>query len=823
MLDNTFYTYCTAYGNTLLYRGYENGEQVVKKESYSPYLFVEGDGEYKSFYGNKPLAKKKFDKIKDAKDFINKYSDVHGFEVHGYDKFHYQFLAHKFKHELNPDQSNIRYMIYDIEVISDNGFPDIEQANEPVVLISVYNSVNNELVVFGLKDHVPKTDQYTYYKLKDENSLLRAFIAYQNRYTFDFWSGWNIDLFDTIYMLNRINKILGEDYIKQLSPFGVAYQKNVEYRGKDVKSYEICGIISLDYLQLYKKFTYTGQPEYSLGYISGIELNKKKVELSGISFRDNYENHTDDFIYYNAIDTLLVKELDDKMKLFELIFIIGYLMKCNISDVFKTVAPWECFIHSVLLEDNIIFPPRHSNISEEYVGGFVQDIEPSSYTWMMTFDFSSLYPSIIRQWNISPETYRGIGKYTEPLQWLENQSLIEPSKGCSIAANGAQFSIGKIGILPKVLKFCMDGRKVSKKKMLEKKSELQKSSNKVSLEKEISSLNNRQMALKYLANSLYGCLGTAGFIFYDKSVAEAVTTTGQYAIQYMSGKIDRYLKEKYDPDVNYIPYNDTDSSFVDCALVVERHCVNMTNDEIVDFLDKYAESTIQPIINSSMDTIYDNMNGFEKILGCKREAISSKSIFMAKKRYAMYVHDSESVKYDPPTIKITGIEIVRSSTPAFVRKHLNVILERVFTTNERDIQKYVKKIKTDFLNSKISDIAFPRGVSDIDKYKDKDGYKSGCPIHVRSAIVYNKLIKGDKTAIPISNGDKIRFIYLKSPNPVGENVIGFLPADEKSILKIGQYIDYELQWEKSFIEPLKKLLVPLKWEHEPTARLNFGD
>jgi len=409
---NKFYLYCKQFGNQILYIGRENNEKIIEKYSFSPSLFVRTSSnkitKYKSIY-NEYLEEIKFSDINDAKEFISKYSDVEGFDIFGMTQFEYQFIHKNFPKEITFDLNQLKIFIIDIETIGDtenDGFPDIQQANQEIKLISVANRISEKIVVYGTRPYTGNDKSFEYKCFNSETELLKNFIRdWQDQKYPDIVTGWNTDIFDFPYLVNRVEKVLGFDWVKKLSPFGIVKEKEIEIKGKKVQTYDIFGVIQLDYLELYKKYgTYSAKESYGLGDICEEELNETKLENPGKSFFDFYTNYYNSFVEYNCHDSRLVMLLDQKKKLIELVLNIAYLAKCNIKDTFGPVKTWDVFIYHYLMDKNIIIPPNKSKETGSFEGAWVKEPQSGMHGWLMTLDFESLYPSIIRQWNLSPET-----------------------------------------------------------------------------------------------------------------------------------------------------------------------------------------------------------------------------------------------------------------------------------------------------------------------------------------------------------------------------------------------------------------------------------
>jgi len=849
-MTNKHYTYAKAWGNSILYRGIENGVSVTEKRDFSPTLYIpatkKSNSPWRGLYDNVQLEPVHFGDIKEAKNFISTYEGVEGIEVHGIQRWEYAYLNQEFPGEIEYDTSKLNILTFDIEVVSDGfdgsdeSFPDIQAAETPIVLISYHSSQDDKTTVLGLKPYnKSKSDNFNYIQFSSEKELVKYFIVYVQSTKPDIMTGWNIDYFDIPYLLNRIIRLFDDKMAKKLSPFNIIQERTIEFKGKELQTYIIAGIVSLDLLECYKKFaSYNKKESYALGFIAQEELGHTKGELPGASFRENYNDYFDQFVQYSGIDTLLVKDIDKKLKLIDLVFAMAYMFKCNLSDVYKTVLPWEVFIFNHLHAQNIPVPPRRNGMKGAVEGAWVKEPKVGMHGWTMSFDFSGLYPSIIRQWNISPETFRAaefdvkvkdfldefyhgerIGVMASTIRnYAQEAQDIAREHNCTIAANGTMYSKGKIGFLAELVTICMEGRKIAKKEMIKLEQEYQKTKD-PSLLPRISALNNKQMALKIAANSVYGAIGNEGFAYFDYRMAEAITLTGQLSDMHLANafnlKINKLMKSE---NIDYVIYADTDSVYLNCQPIVDKFCVSKTQDQIVDFLDKFGEQVCQPIINASIDELFERMNCAEKIMGSKREAIASKVIFTAKKKYAMKVHNSEGVVYNPAKLKTMGLEIVRSSTPQWCRKKLKDSLQMIFDTDEKTFRKNFEEIEKDFKLQPADVVAFPRGISDIDKYQNASassstGKKTGTPIHVRAAMTYNKFTKQFNIYPQIQNGDRIKFIYMKLPNTLRENVFAFptgqtLPKE----LKLEKYVDYDTQFLKTFENPLRALTDAAGWK-----------
>jgi DNA polymerase elongation subunit (family B) len=616
--------------------------------------------------------------------------------------------------------------------------------------------------------------------------------------------------------------------MKRFSNWGLVTEGEIFINGRKHTTFDVGGLTQLDYLDLYKKFTYKAQESYRLDYIAEVELGQKKLDHSEFdTFKDFYTQGWQKFIEYNIVDVELVDRLEDKMKLIELALTMAYDAKVNYADVFYQVRMWDNIIYNYLKKRDIVIPPRNrSQKNEKYAGAYVKEPIPGRYDWVVNFDLNSLYPHLIMQYNISPETLVDEKHPTASVDKILNQTInFELYKDYAVCANGAMFRKDIRGFLPELMEKMYQDRVIFKKKMIEAKKEYEKTKNK-ELVKEIARCNNIQMAKKISLNSAYGAIGNQYFRYYKLENAEAITLSGQVSIRWIEGKMNSYLNKLLKTeDVDYVIASDTDSIYLNMGPVVERVFKGRekTTESIVTFLDKVASMELEKYIESSYQELADYVNAYDQKMQMKRENIADRGIWTAKKRYILNVWDSEGVRYEEPKLKMMGIEAVKSSTPAPCRKMIKDALKMMMSGTEDDVINFIENARKEFKSLPPEQISFPRSASDVQKYKSSsDIYIKGTPIHVRGALLFNHYIKENKLTNKyslIQNGEKIKFIYLKKPNTIHENIISFIQEFPKE-LNLDKYIDYELQFEKAFLEPLKIILDAIGWSVEKTVNLD---
>jgi DNA polymerase elongation subunit (family B) len=487
---------------------------------------------------------------------------------------------------------------------------------------------------------------------------------------------------------------------------------------------------------------------------------------------------------------------------------------------------WDTIIYNYLKRRNIVIPPKNrSNKNEKYAGAYVKEPKAGKYDWVVSFDLNSLYPHLIMQYNISPETLIDVKHPTATVdRILQEEVNFELYKDNAVCANGAMYRKDVRGFLPELMEKMYNERVIFKKKMIKAKQQYEKTPTK-DLEKEIARCNNIQMAKKISLNSAYGAIGNQYFRYYKLANAEAITLSGQVSIRWIENKMNSYLNKILKTEnVDYVIASDTDSIYLNLGPLVEVIYKERekTTEGIVGFLNKICEVEFEKYIESSYETLATYVNAYEQKMFMKRENIADRGIWTAKKRYILNVWDSEGVRYSEPKLKMMGIEAVKSSTPAPCRKMIKDALKLMMSGTEDEVIDFIDNSRKIFKSLPPEEISFPRSASNVEKYKSSSTiYAKGTPIHVRGALLFNHYIKSKKLTNKyslISNGEKVKFVYLKKPNTIQENVISFI-QDFPYELELDKYIDYDLQFEKSFVEPLKAILDAIGWNVEKTVNL----
>ena len=840
-----YYTNVACIGNNILYRGVKEGRRVKLKVAYTPTLFLPSKKEtaYKSLEEDF-LEPMKFESVREARDFIKRYDEVTNFKIFGNSSYQYAFIADEQKGMVDWKMEDLSIAILDIEVGSENGFPDPYLANEPITAIAI-KYINGAMTVFACGDYKVQGDE-VYIKCDDEYNLCKKFLRFWEENCPDAISGWNIKFFDIPYIVNRFNKILGEDETKKLSPWGYINSRKTVMNNRELTAYDFVGVSTLDYIELYRWYAPGGksQESYSLNNICNVELGESKISYEEFdNLHQLYKLNHQKFIEYNIKDVELVLKLEQKLKLIELGLTLAYDTKTNYEDIFAQTRMWDSLIYNYLFERKIIVPPKSNNSkTAAFEGAYVKEVQVGKHDWVASFDLNSLYPHLMMQYNISPETLIEVSDYDKEMRDVISKGVsvdkmieqnVDTSKltGVTITPNGQFFRTDKQGFLPKMLEEMYVDRSKFKKLMLKAKQEYENEkdeSKKNEINNRIARYDNLQLAKKVSLNSAYGALGSQYFRFYDLRMALAVTLAGQLSIRWIEKHLNSYMNNLLKTEEDYVIASDTDSIYLKLGPLVDKvHKDKTDTNKIIAFMDRVCEDKIQPSIDESYENLANYVHAFAQKMQMKREALADKGIWTAKKRYILNVYNNEGVAYNEPHMKVMGLEMVKSSTPSAIREKMKESIKIMMQGTENDIHEFIAEFKTNFKKLPVEDISFPRGLNGLKDYADSViMYKKGTPIHVKGAILYNHhLVKMglDKKYPKIQEGEKVKFTYIKQPNPFKDMVISYpgrLPVE----FGLQQYIDYDLQFDKAFIEPIKVVLDCMGWSTEKRNSLEsfFG-
>jgi DNA polymerase elongation subunit (family B) len=811
-----FYTNVLQWGNQLFVRGVENGQRVKKKVRYEPTLFdvVPQETGYKTLDGKNVLPHP-FDSISLAKDWYDSHKKQN--LVYGNTQYNYCYIGDEYPGDVPWDKDQICIVTIDIEVECENGFPNPKDAAEPMLSITLKNHQNKKIIVWGLHEFQNYRDDVDYRLCRNEEELLFKFLDTWSSIEPDVITGWNTEFFDIPYLCNRIAKVLDEDMVKKLSPWGRVHEREVYQMGRRHQVYTIYGVAALDFFDLYRKFTYTNQERYTLDHIAFVELGERKAGNPYDTFREWYQKDYQSFIEYNIQDVEIVDKLEDKMRLIELCLTMAYDGKVNMTDVLGQVRYWDVVIYNHLRKKKIVIPQKsEQEKNEKFEGAYVKDPQVGMHNWVMSFDLNSLYPHLIMQYNISPETLVNGG--ADMVEGMVDKILAGKAKNDTeycMTPNGAFFRKDVKGFLPELMENVYNDRVKYKKLMLEAKQEYEDTGN-TALLKKISRYDNIQMAKKISLNSAYGAIGNNWFRYFDLLVATAITTSGQLSIRWIEKSLNIYFNKLLETkDFDYVIASDTDSVYITFDKLVDKLFPKGTpTEKIINFLDKIASEKLEPFIDKSYQHLAEEMNAYEQKMQMAREAIADKGIWTAKKRYILNVWDMEGVRFKEPQLKIMGIEAVKSSTPAPCREKIKEALKIIMGGDEKMLNTFIQEFRDEFMKLPPEDIAYPRSCNGVQKFRGESQlFAKGAPIHVKGAILYNHLVNKQKleNKYPlIQEGDKIRFLHLRQPNVFQSSAFSFMTEVPKE-LDICSKIDYDEQYTKSFVEPLKVITEKMGW------------
>jgi DNA polymerase elongation subunit (family B) len=857
-MTNHFYTSAHCRGDTIYVRGYSNGKPFKETVEYQPYLFARDPvGEFRTLDGES-VSKIHFDSIKDAKNFVKEYEQSLALKISnapdpepffGLTNFLYTYLNDEFYGEIKYDPTQIARVSVDIETMSDSGFPDPKIADKEITAVTLSHRQNGQTkrLMFGTKAYRPKLPGVAFCLCENERELIIKLLECWNdpEWTPDILTGWFVEGFDIPYLLNRTKNVLGDSYIKMWSPWRIVQDRDI-VRGKSQARggtnianridhvYELYGITVLDYMELYKKFSFKNHESYKLDHIAFVELGERKLDYSEYgSLHNFYEKNYEGYMDYNLDDTIKIDKLDDKLKLIDLVLAMAYSAKITYQDTMTTTRPWDVLIHNFLLEQKIVVPQQGSVINRQIMGGYVKDTVPGMYKWVVSFDLNSLYPHIIMQYNISPEMVEKVisgwdcTKIVNGIPVMDlDMFLLKCSeynnelarKDVTTSGIGVFFKKDGVGFIPTIMKKFYDGRVVYKKMMLEAQRRFEETKSPED-EKEIARCYNMQMAMKLFLNSGYGALANQFFRWFDPDLAESVTSSGQITTMWIERKINELMNKLLKTtDLDYVIAADTDSIYINFEPLVKAVGLeNAPHEKVIDFLDVSCKSKFEPYIEKSFEELQKIVNAPFQKMKMKREIIADKAVFSAKKMYILNVWDSEGVRYKEPKLKMKGVQAVRSSTPMVVRDKIKNIYSIIMNKDEGELQDFVEKFREEFHTLPFTDIAFPRGCNNMAKFEDAASiYRTGTPIQVKGSLIYNHLIKEmglENKYELIKEGSKIKFAYLKTPNHIHQSVIAVndvLPPE----FGLDDYIDYETQFIKTFQDPISKITDIVGWKTE---------
>ncbi len=792
---------------------------------YKKYAYVKhSGGTYTSLYGDKLKRINKWDK--EQPDLFE--SDVNP-EI--------RVLVDNYTDSDEPSVGH-KVMIFDIEVEVTDGFPNPMKAENKITSIAFNDPLTKQYFCYVLdpNNKVGKFTEDTVVSFKDEYDLLNAFFQKYIEIRPTILTGWNVEFFDVTYLYNRAQQILGEEIANALSPINIVQWSDFQNR------YKIAGVSILDYLALYKRYTFSERSSYRLDAIAELEVGEKKVEYEG-TLNDLYENDLTKFVEYNLQDVKLIQRIDDKLDFIEIARGLAHLGHCSYEDVFMSSRYLEGAILVYLRKQNIVAPNRPTKRIDKigkFEGAFVQDPIKGKHDWVYDLDITSMYPSCIMSLNISPETKLGKIEGWNPEEFINkdnkktysltrNGKLINryteselknmfDNEQIGIATNGVMYRTDKDGLLPALLRKWFDERVEYRK--LSKKFHEQGDKEKSDY------FDRRQYLQKVVLNSLYGVLGLPSFRFYDLDNAEGVTSTGQSLIKFTKKIANAYYNKELNDKDNHCIYIDTDSVFYSALPLVQKRYpeLDIKNEDTMSEAILKIASEVQSYLNNGYNFFAKKFCNLDKHrFDIKQEVIAKSGLFVTKKRYGLKIINDNGKKVDKMMVK--GLDTVRSSFPTAMREMLSKVLDDILmNVPKKDLDSFIINFKNSMKLMDFNKIAIPIGVKRVTKFiKQNSGlfnsYQLGTPVHVKSAMFYNDFLKYQKISkrfTPISNGDKIKWVYLKQ-NPLSIPTIAYKGhEDPPEVLEfIRQYINAEKIYNQVLHKKIMMLYEALGWD-EPT-------
>jgi len=795
-------------------------------KKYRNYAYVrDGNGSYQSIYGER-LKKINFWKKEDNLKLYE--SDVNEMT---------RFLIDEYGDSDEVSNGHV-IMTFDIEVEMNSGLPDTNEAQNTMTSVAFHDSATNDYFVYVVNEgeEINKTIKGAKVRsFRSEEDMLIAFLNSWEEISPTIITGWNIDFFDVTYLYNRLKRLFGTSTANRLSPIKKVHWN--KYRNR----YIIAGVSALDYIALYKNFTYTELPNYRLDTVAREELNRGKVEYDGNLdqlFRDDLEK----FIEYNLVDVELVVDMDKKLQFIDLARAICHAGHVFYEDFLFSSKWLEGAILTFLRRSGRVAPDKPQRKqstdggSDSFAGAYVKEPKPGLYKWIYDLDLTSLYPSIIMTINISPETkvgkVKGYSVDSHMKSQIESYSIVEDSgrelpamekskfedfisnTNLSIASNGVLYTQDKVGVIPEILNVWFDKRVEYK--------DLMKKYGKEGNTKLYNFYSQRQLVQKIMLNSLYGVLGLPSFRFYDVDNAEAVTLTGQTVIKTTELIANQYYSQNIGETKDYNIYVDTDSVFYEAAPLVKSRNPNIdvnSDEQMIPAILSVAKE-VQDHINKTYDVMSKRMfNVANHRFDIKQETIAKGGFWVSKKRYAQWIINDNTVNCDKLDVK--GLDVKRSSFPTYFKEVMSTVLMDILKDEDKDkIDDYILSKRDEMKTINFIDIAKNSAVKDMSKYQFKNQaigeFMKGTPAHVKAALTYNQLLKYYNAPYkyePMKDGDKIKWVYLKN-NPLGLGSVGLTGYnDPKEILDlVEQYIDYDLIWQKELENKLDDFYNAMDWE-----------
>jgi DNA polymerase elongation subunit (family B) len=821
-----------------------NGNRIAVDSTYRPYIYLESNNAKDAIsIFNTNLKKKTFKNQFEKSKYLKESGVTRVFENLSPAQ---QFLIDSFwEHNESSEFSKhpMKLFFIDIETYSVDDFPNVEQANHPVNVITIYDSLSKKYVTWGTKPYAKVESDHKFIFCKTEREMFSKFISFIESDYPDVILGWNSILFDLPYLINRIRVLFDDETVARLSPMGRVHSRSLRGQfGREQIRWYIDGISCLDYLDIYKRFCLVLRENYKLDNIARIELGESKIDYGGTNLSSLADENWNKFVEYNVQDVRLLIRLEEKLQYFELLRMLSYtgLTSMEAAMGSMSVIIGACAIRARYKNKKIPTFVRGEDDGKQNEGAYVGDPKRGFQKYIVSFDANSLYPSVMITLNLSPETKMGVieaqNEKGVTIREVNGKTVTIPLAKFSRLVQSEQLAISKAkvlfsqkhkGIIPEMVDQYYKLRVLVRKEHKKIKKQLaatdKSDPNYQELKYELSRLNIKQHTFKIFINTVYGALGNKVFPLGDDDLARSITLTGQAVIKQGNKILTEYIKNKTGVSAEEIEkdtpiiYNDTDSSYISLEKLVIK-----LNIPAVDEKGKITQdfhsivNEIETHLNEKIKVWCEkNLNSIDSRITFKREVICDVGLFLQKKRYVIHVLDEEGIPYSK--FKYTGVEIARTTMPAPIKPLAKKIVETMLLTQDQvKTNEVIAETYEVFKKLPISDISFVMGLKGYEKYSGRcDGFKTvkSMPLHVKAAYYYNILLKTfkiDKKYEQISSGDKIRYFYVKQPNRYGINAIAYkyyYPEEFESVFQP----DSELMFDKIIYSSVERFYEAVNW------------
>lgn len=800
----------------------DDGKRKWIPNNYSPDLFVpaQGPSQFQTMDGQ-PLIRLEYENIRSAREAVKELGDA-AKDIYGYWKYSTAYICQAAYEAASPNDYNIVY--HDIETTVGQGFPNVHTVDQEVNMFTFIDRKNRIHAVTTCDVDVEvvekefSTGRYSKYTCKvwkeeSEEDLFYRVLNLWEMYDIDIFVGFNSEKFDVPYIVNRMNHVLGEGAANKLSPFGrTVIREFVDDFGEEVITADIEGVSHVDLMQSYKKFVLEPRDSYSLDNLAMADLKEGKLKHeSGIPGHLLYHEFPTDGLRYNIVDVIRLKEIDEKKGIIDLSVGVAQMTKSNVEDVMFSTRLWMNLIYDKLRQKGQFFPIRGERREFRNIeGGYVMAPVVGLHEWIASFDYASLYPSIIMGLNVGVDTKDIKVKDVTPQRILDGE--VKAPAGLSMGGNGQCYRTDKQSFMAEITAEVYKLRKEYKYSKIDYQKKYEAAPDgeeKDEFDRLAKLFDNWDKSTKTILNSLYGAMAERNFYFYDPDVAESITLTGQYMVRNLGKTFDEVLTKNFGKAKYWIT-SDTDSCYFSLKNVVDARCGDKTDSEALDWLTRFSDETLKKVVRKANDIGCETLNAYEpERFDADREVIGRRGVFIKKKMYAISIVDLEGVRYETPHLKITGLSAKKSSTPLFFRDTMQEFFKIFLDGNTRGAIDHIANVEEQFRNESYDNIAMNINVKENPSKVDEEGYPlQGIHINQRAIATHNWLISKDEKASReierLQPGDKVRMIKLKLPNRTRQKVIAWKDEFPDYFRQMG--IDKAIDFEQSFHDNFKKKL-----------------